>query len=65
MQFLIILLCVAVFCLWMRGDSEDVHIHEMRKTSAQDHDQIERLKDRVSTLENILLDRERRFRDNL
>ncbi len=62
MQLIIILLCVTVFCLWMRGDGDDYKKQNLKRESAQDREQIERLKDRVSTLENIILDRERGFR---
>ena len=62
MQLIIIILCVAVFCLWMRGDDEDHKKYVLKKNSAQDREQIERLKDRVSTLENIILDRDRGLR---
>ena len=61
MQLIIIILCVAVFSLWMRGDGEDHKKYVLKRKSAQDREQIERLKDRVSTLENIILDRDRGF----
>jgi wobble nucleotide-excising tRNase len=46
----------------MRGDGDDYKKQNLKRESAQDREQIERLKDRVSTLENIILDRERGFR---
>ena len=65
MQFLIILLCIAVFCLWMRGSDEDRNHRFMMKRSKHDQDQIERLKSRIMVLEEILLDRDRKLRDGL
>ena len=62
MQLLIILLCVAVSCLWLRGGDDDYKQHKREKRSAHDHAQLIRLQERVSALEAILLDREQKLR---
>lgn len=59
MQILIILLCVAVSCLWMRGSDDDLKKYKQKQRSAKDRDQLIQLRERVSVLEDILLDRER------
>lgn len=63
MQLIIILLCITVFSLWMRGSSDDRKYRFMLKKSGRDQEQIDRLKSRVTVLERILLDRDRQFRD--
>ena len=63
MQLMIILLCIAIFVLWMRDEDEGRKHRAMFKKSGQDQEQIERLKSRVTVLEEILLDRDRRLRD--
>jgi len=66
MQLLIIILFVTVLCLWMRGDGQDYpRVRKVTTSSRHDQAQIERLKARVSALESILLDRERKFRDGI
>lgn len=66
MNLWIILAIVAVICLMNRGSSR-AERHEprdkYRRRDARD-DQIDRLKARVATLEEILLDRDRRLRDD-
>jgi len=63
MQLIIILLCIAIFVLWMRDGDEGRKYRAVLKKSGQDQEQIERLKSRVTVLEEILLDRDRRLRD--
>jgi len=63
MQLIIILLCIAIFVLWMRDSDEGRKYRAMLKKTGQDQEQIERLKSRVTVLEEILLDRDRRLRD--
>lgn len=65
MQALIILFCVTIFCLIMRGDRDAGRQTKNFKPPHRDNDQIDRLKARVSVLEDILLDRERKFRDGI
>jgi len=65
MQLLIIVLCITVFYLWMRGDTQEPRRRSTAQTSRRDQEQIERLKARVATLESILLDRDRKFRDGI
>lgn len=63
MQLFLILLCIAVFCLWNSQSDDDRERDMMKKRSRRDTDQIERLKARVNVLEEILLDRDRQLRD--
>lgn len=63
MQYIIILLSVAVFVLWMRDEGEGRKYRAMLKNSGKDQDQIAHLTSRVTVLEEILLDRDRRLRD--
>ena len=66
MQLLIVILCVTGLCFWMRGDEQNHRRHQKTAPgSRHDQAQIDRLKARVSALESILLDRERKFRDGI
>ncbi|MEO1474789.1 MAG: hypothetical protein AAFS13_00280 [Pseudomonadota bacterium] len=68
MNLWIILAIVAVICLLNRGPREERRQRRHHRRKSYDYDrekeqQIERLSARVATLEEILLDRDRRFRD--
>ena len=66
MQLLLIVLFLTVCFLTMRDDDgkrETGQHKSSQMRSAQQQDQIEILKSRVSALESILLDRRGKFRD--
>ena len=65
MQILIILFCMTVFCLIMRAEKTNRHSGQTSAHPHRDQDQIDRLKARISVLEDILLDRDRKFRDGI
>jgi len=63
MNLWIILAIVAVICLLNRGPSERDNTRR-RSRKPETDEQFERLKSRVTVLEEILLDRDRRLRDD-
>lgn len=64
MNLIIILLCVLVFCLLMRGSDERRNSRRHgRNGPSRGDEQIERMKSRITVLEEILLDRDRQLRN--
>ncbi len=65
MSWLLIILIVTIICLLNRGPSErELRRERGKRTTSQDRDEIDRLQARVTVLEEILLDRDRRLRDD-
>lgn len=65
MNWLVIILIVAIICLLNREPSEkQLRRKRERDVSWRDRTEIDRLQARVTVLEEILLDRDRRLRDD-
>lgn len=65
MNWLMIILIVAIICLLNRGPSEkQLRRNREKHVSPRERSEIDRLQARVTVLEEILLDRDRRLRDD-
>ena len=64
MQIMLIFLLVAIFCLAMRGSADTPSDRKTNRQSREDRRELDQLSARVNVLEQVILDRDRRLRDD-